>query len=332
MPDLTSVYLGLKLKNPLIVSSCDLTKSLSGIKKCEDAGAGAVVLKSIFEEQFLIHSDISESEYFIHPEATDYLRSGHLLEYAPHALTEMITAAKDATDIPIIASINCQTPHLWPRFSRQIEQAGADALELNVYILPIRIDESSNYIDEYHIKILQEIKKTVSIPVSIKLMSNISAVPYLAYKLCDEGCDGLVLFNWFLEPDIDTEKLVTKSRIGKGNFYYTLRWVALTSERVGCDIAASGGIQSAQDVIKQILAGASAVQACSIFYKKGLSEINNILEGLAIWMEAHKFNSINDFKGELSFKKQELSFRNLGEAEAYFRAQYLKTYSNLNYS
>jgi len=329
MPDLTTVYLGLKLKNPLIVSSCDLTRTLSGIKKCEDAGAGAVVLKSIFEEQFLIHSDIPESEYFIHPEATDYLRSGHLLEYAPHDLTEMITAAKDATDIPIIASINCQTSHLWPRFSRQIEQAGADALELNVYILPIRIDESSNYIDEYHIKILQEIKKTVSIPVSIKLMSNISAVPYLAYKLCDEGCDGLVLFNWFLEPDIDTEKLVTKSRIGKGNFYYTLRWVALTSERVGCDIAASGGIQSAQDVIKQILAGASAVQACSIFYKKGLSEINSILQGLGTWMEEHKFNSINDFKGELSFKKQELSFRSLGEADAYFRAQYLKTYSKI---
>lgn len=329
MPDLTTTYLGLKLKNPLIVSSCDLTKSLSGIKKCEDAGAGALVLKSIFEEQFLIHSDIPESEYVIHPEATDYLRRGHLLEYAPHALTEMITAAKNETEIPIIASINCQTPHLWPRFSRQIEQAGADALELNVYILPIRIDESSTFIDEYHIKVLKEIKKTVSIPVSIKLMSNISAVPYLAFKLCDEGCDGLVLFNWFLEPDIDTEKLLTKSKIGKGNFHFTLRWVALTSGRVGCDIAASGGIRSAQDVVKQILAGAAAVQACSIFYEKGLSEIRHILDGLIKWMDDHKYGSIEDFKGELSFKKQELSFRSLGEADAYFRAQYLKTYSKL---
>ncbi len=329
MADLTTTYLGLKLKNPIIVSSCDLTKSLSGIKECEDAGAGAVVLKSIFEEQFLIHSDIPESEYFIYPEALDYLRSGHLLEYAPHALTEMIAAAKKDTSIPIIASINCQTPELWPRFSRQIEQAGADALELNIYILPIRIDESSNQIEDYHIKILKEIKKTVSIPVSIKLMSSISAVPYLAYKLCDEGCEGLVLFNWFLEPDIDTDKLVTKSRIGKGNFYHTLRWVALTSGRVDCDIAASGGVQSAQEVIKQILAGASAVQVCSILYEKGLTEIGAILDGLNKWMDEHKFNSIDDLKGELSFKKQELSFRSLGEADAYFRAQYLKTYSKL---
>lgn len=329
MADLTTTYLGLKLKNPIIVSSCDLTKSLSGIKECEEAGAGAVVLKSIFEEQFLIDSDIPKSEYVIHPEATDYLRGGHLLEYAPHALTEMIAAAKKETNIPIIASINCQSPHLWPRFSRQIEQAGADALELNVYILPIRIDESGSYIEDYHIKVLKEIKKTVSIPVSIKLMSNISAVPYLASKLCEGGCDGLVLFNWFLEPDIDTEKLVTRSRIGKGNFYYTLRWVALISGRVECDIASSGGVQSSEEVIKQILAGAAAVQACSIFYRKGLAEIEQILDGLKKWMDDHKFKDIDDFKGELSFKKQEVSFRSLGEADAYFRAQYLKTYSKL---
>ena len=329
MPDLTATYLGLKLKNPLIVSSCDLAGSLPGIKKCEEAGAGAVVLKSIFEEQFLIHSDIPESEYFIHPEATDYLRSGRLLEYAPQALTEMIAAAKKETRIPIIVSINCQTPELWPRFSRQIEQAGADALELNIYVLPIRTDETSNYIEEYHFNVLQEVKKAVSIPISIKLVANISAVPHLAFKLCDKGCDGLVLFNWFLEPDIDTEKLITKTRIGKGNFYHTLRWVALTAGRVGCDIAASGGVRSAQEVIKQILAGAAAVQACSIFYEKGLAEIKYILEGLLTWMEDHRFESINDFKGELSFKKQELSFRSLGEADAYFRAQYLKTYSEL---
>jgi len=322
MADLTTSYMGLKLRNPLIVGSSDLTKTVSGIKKCEEAGAGAVIMKSIFEEQFFEEEDIH-----IHPEALDYMRGGGLLEYAPHSITRMIKEAKKDVSIPIIASINCQTPKLWPSFARQIQQAGADGLELNIYFLPIDVGLSCKVYEEQHLQILREVKKEVSIPVSVKLMSQITSVPYLANRLAQAGSDAIVLFNWFLEPDIDVKNLKTRSLIGKGNFSQSLRWIALLAHRIDCDLASSGGVQKAEDIVKQILAGASAVQVCTLFYEKGLDEIKNLLCGMQTWMDEHRYSEIEDFKGDLSFKRQELSFKNLGEAGAYFRAQYLKTYS-----
>ena len=327
MADLTATYMGLKLRNPVIVSSSGLTRSVSNIVKCSEAGAGAVVLKSIFEEQFLLKEDIPESDYTIHPEALDYMRSGGLLEYAPHQVCKVIEEAKKKVDIPVIASINCQSHKLWPSFADQIEKAGADGLELNIYVLPIDTTLPGSMYEEYHLQVLKEIKEVVSIPVSLKLISQITSVPYLGGKLAKAGCDALVLFNWFLEPDIDVKTCKTRSIKGKGDFYHSLKWVALLAERVDCDVASSGGVKKSEDLIKQILAGASAVQVCSLFYEKGLGEIGNLLNGLEEWMDEHRCSSIEDFKGDLSFKRQELNFRGLGEAEAYFRAQYLKTYS-----
>jgi dihydroorotate dehydrogenase (fumarate) len=327
MADLTTSYMGLELRNPVIVSSSDLTKTVSGIKKCEDAGAGAVVLKSIFEEQFWIDGNIPKSEYTVHPEALDYMRSGSLLEYAPFHLTQMIEEAKRSVNIPIIASINCLTPKLWPRFARQIQDAGADGLELNVSFHPISLAVPSVEYEDHHLKILKAVKDAVSIPVSVKLKSQITSISHLAQQLAEAGGDAVVLFNWFLEPDIDVETLKTRSRIGTGNFFHSLRWVGLLSGRVGCDVASSGGVKTAEDVVKQILAGAAAVQVCSLFYQNGLDEIQHLLGGLMDWMGRHKYEGINDFKGELSFRHQELSFKDIGEASAYFRAQYLKTYS-----
>lgn len=327
MADLSTSYMGLKLRNPLIVGSSDLTRSVSGIKRCEEAGAGAVIMKSIFEEQFLAEDDIQDGDYTVHPEALDYMRGGGLLEYAPHSITRIIEEAKKDVNIPIIASINCQTPKLWPSFARQIQEAGADGLELNIYFLPIDIDSPCKVYEDQHLQILKEVKKEVSIPVSVKLTSQITSVPYLGRRLVQAGSDALVLFNWFLEPDIDVENLKTRSLIGKGNFYQSLRWIALLADRIDCDLASSGGVQKAEDIVKQILAGASAVQVCTLFYKKGLDEIKNLLGGMETWMDEHQYSGIEDFKGELSFKKQELRFRDLGEAEAYFRAQYLKAYS-----
>ena len=327
MADLFTSSMGLKLRNPLIVGSSDLTRSASGIKRCEEAGAGAVIMKSIFEEQFLAEDDIQDGDYTVHPEALDYMRGGGLLEYAPHSITRIIEEAKKDVNIPIIASINCQTPKLWPSFARQIQEAGADGLELNIYFLPIDIDSPCKVYEDQHLQILKEVKKEVSIPVSVKLTSQVTSVPYLGRRLAQAGCDALVLFNWFLEPDIDVENLKTRSLIGKGNFYQSLRWIALLADRIDCDLASSGGVQKAEDLVKQILAGASAVQVCTLFYKKGLDEIKNLLGGMETWIDKHQYSGIEDFKGELSFKKQELRFRNLGEAEAYFRAQYLKAYS-----
>ena len=327
MVDLKTKYMGLELRNPIIVGSSGLTKSLSGIKQCEDAGAGAVVLKSIFEEQFLVEQNFPEEDINIYPEALDYMRRGGLLEYAPQEFTKMIEQAKKEVNIPIFASINCKSNKLWPRFARQLEDAGADGLELNIYFLPIDLDSSGVEYEKYHLDILEKVRKEVSIPVAVKLTPQITALPHLSHKLAEAGCNALVLFNWFLEPDIDVQNLRTKSIKGKGNFHQSLRWVGILSGRVGCDVASSGGVQSGEDVVKQLLAGASAVQVCSLFYQKGLVETSQLLGELEAWMAEQKCPDIKSFCGELSFKKQELSFKSLGEAEAYFRSQYLKTYA-----
>jgi len=327
MANLMTSYMGLRLRNPLVVSSSDLTKSVEGIKKCEDAGAGAVVLKSIFEEQFLIEGDIPKSDYNVHPEALDYMRSGSLLEYAPNQLIHLIEEAKQSVGIPIIASINCQTPKLWPRFAQQIQDAGADGLELNVSFHPISLAIPSTEYENHHLEILKAVKDAVSIPISLKLKSQITSIAHLGQRLAESGCEALVLFNWFLEPDIDIDTLKTKSRIGTANFFHSLRWVGLLSGRVECDVASSGGVETAEDVVKQILAGATVVQVCTLFYKKGLAEIQNLLKGLEDWMDRHDNETIDDFRGNLSFRHQEMQFKDIGEASAYFRAQYLKAYS-----
>ena len=319
--------MGLKLRNPIIVASSDLARTAEGIKKCCDAGAGAVVLKSIFEEQFLVEGNIPESDYTIHPEALDYMRSGGLLEYAPHKICQEIEKAKKEVDIPIIASINCQSYSLWPSFAHQVQEAGADALELNIYNLPIDLDTPGARYDEDYVRILQTVKQKVSIPIAIKLMPLFSSLPYLSQKLATAGCSALIFFNWFLEPDIDINNRKTFSRKGKGNLNQSLKWVALIAGRIPIDIAASGGVKTPGDVVKQILAGAAAVQICSLFYQKELGEIKNLISGLENWMNTHRFTSLGNFRGELSFRKQELTFRDLGEASNYFRAQYLKTYA-----
>ena len=173
-------------------------------------------------------------------------------------------------------------------------------------------------------------KKVTSIPVAVKLTSQITSVSHLVHKLSEAGCDAVILFNWFLEPDVNIESLEIRNIIGKGNFYHSLRWVALLAGRVDCDIASSGGVQRAEDVIKQLLAGASAVQVCTFFYQKGLQAMKDLLGGIKAWMEKHQYSSLDDFRGELSFKKQELAFKEPKEAEAYFRAQYLKTFARLS--
>lgn len=329
MADLSTSYMGLKLRNPIIVSSSDLTKTSEGILRCYEEGAGAVVLKSIFEEQFQEIGGVSEKEYGIYPEALDYFRSGGLLEYAPQTVCDVIEKVKKELDIPVIASINCQSPKLWPSFARQFQEAGADGLELNIYFLPLDLDTPGSKYEESHVQILKGVKEAVTIPVSVKLMSQVTSVPNMGKKLVDDGCDALVLFNWFVEPDIDTRNLKTKNIIGKGNFYHSLKWVALLAGRVDCDLASSGGVNQTEDVIKQILAGASAVQVCTLLYQKGLKVIQDILKGMEEWMNQHKYGSIDDLKGELSFEKQERTFKGMSEADAYFRAQYLKAYARV---
>lgn len=324
MAELSTTYMGLKLRNPIIVGSCDLTASVKGVLRCEEAGAGAVVLKSVFEEQFLGEVKQNERSYPIYPEAYDYLESGGLLEYTSRKTVELIEEVKKRAKIPVIASINCRSTKLWPAFARHFQDAGADGLELNIYFLPVDLKKAGEEYERFHIEILEKVKKAVSIPVAVKLSSHLTSVPHLSYRLSEAGCSGLVLFNWFLQPDIDLERFKTINIRGAADFNESLRWVALLAGRVRCDIAASGGVLSAGHVIKQVLAGASAVQVCTLFYKKGLAALKDLLSGFQSWMEEHRFSSLDDFKGELSFREQELSLKEPRMAEAFFRAQYMK--------
>ena len=326
MADLSTTYMGLKLRNPIIVGSCDLTGSLTQVLRCEEMGAGAVVLKSIFEEQFAGDVGSDQRSALFYPEAIDYLESGGLLEYATRKTCQMIEEAKSKVQIPVIASVNCRSPKLWPTFARHLVEAGADGLELNIYFLPFDLETPGAKYEDSHLEILREVKKSVGIPVAVKLSPFLTSLPHLSKRLVDAGSAALVLFNWFLQPEIDTAHIKTRNVIGKGDYQQSLKWTALLAGRIKADIACSGGVRQSDHVIKLILAGASAVQVASLFYQEGLEALQGLLRGLEEWMDGRSYGSIEDFKGELSYKSQTLSLREPEMVEAYFRAQYLKTY------
>ncbi len=343
MVDLSCKYLGLKLRNPLVVGSSGLTSSIDSLKTIAQMGAGAVVLKSIFEEQIkfetekLIQSDnpqmkswneafqgiVSKTEFY-YDEAFDYLTS-----YAKeHTLSKYLTLISDAgkaIDIPVIASINCSTQYDWQYFAKRIQDAGADALELNVYLLPSDFEKSGDENEKVYFDIVQEVKKYVSIPVSLKVGFYFSGLARSILRLSETGIAGLTLFNRPFNPDIDIENLqVNASNMfsSDSEYSHTLRWVALLSGRIKCDIAASTGIHNHETVIKQILAGADAVHMVSVFYKNHFEVLPQVISGLESWMEHHKFNTISDFKGLLSQKKVQ-------NPAAYERVQFLRLFSSI---
>jgi dihydroorotate dehydrogenase (fumarate) len=327
MVDLSTTYLGLKLRNPIVVGSCGLTSTVEGVVRCQESGAGAVVLKSFFEEQFWNEVEAADKGAWIYPEAMDYLERGGLLEYATEKMCRLVEEAKSkAAGIPVIASVNCRTGRLWPRFARHFENAGADALELNIFFLPFDLKKASVEYEHLYTQIVEEVSGAVSIPVAVKLSPQLTSIPYLGQKLAEAGSRALVLFNWFMQPDIDITQLQTRSIIGQGDFHLCLRWVGLCADRLDCDIASSGGVRAAEDVIKLVLAGASAVQVASLFLQEGIGKLPVLVQGLEAWLKERGYGSIAEFRGEMSFKRQELTFKEPAAAEAYFRSQYMKTY------
>lgn len=326
MADPGTTHMGLKLRNPVVVGSCGLTSTVDGVVRCQEAGAGAVVLKSFFEEQFWDEIEAADKGGWVYPEARDYLERGGLLEYATDKMGRLIAEAKTRTKIPVIASVNCRTARLWPRFARQFEDAGADALELNIFFLPVDPKKEGIEYEKLYVQIVREVAAAVSIPVSVKLSPHLTSIPYLGQKLAQAGCRSLVFFNWFMQPDIDIARMKTRSVIGRGDFHLSLRWVGLCADRLECDIASSGGVRGAEDVVKLLLAGASAVQVASLFLREGIGKLPALVEGLEDWMKEHGHSSIADFRGEMSFRRQEESFQEAESAEAYFRSQYMKTY------
>ena len=325
--NLTTSYLGLELKNPIIVGSSTFTGTVEGIVKCAKAGAGAVVLKSLFEEQIL--SDIKKEEGYTDIYASNvdadlymktFLRGNEIAIY-----TNLIREAKKNVDIPIIASINCADKGEWISFAKELQNAGADALELNIAVSPFDKDIVSKDIEDEVVSIFNEVKKTVTIPVSVKLGDHFTNIGNLAFRLSMAGAAGLVLFNRFYNPtiDIDNMKVVPGSALSveeeNGN---TLRWISLlAAQEIPCCLSASTGVHSAEDVVRQILAGASSVQVCSVLYKKGVNFIAEMIEGMENWMKKHNFNSIGDFKGKCSAS---------ADVKVFERLQYLRRNNDLN--
>ena len=320
MKRLETIFAGLKLRNPFVVSSSNLTNSAQKNKKWEDAGAGAVVLKSLFEEEIEAEADwMNESA---HAEELDYLQAYQ----RAHRLEEYLNLIKDTKavcTIPVIASINCFRLTEWTDFAKQIEQAGADAIELNIMSVNTEIcDEYGNF-EQLHVEILEKIKQTVSLPVIVKLGKNLSQPLTLVHQLYAHGASGVVLFNRMVTPDINLKTMT----FGRGevlgsstDLYESLRWIGLASHRVPkLTYAASGGVQDGESMIKALLVGASAVEVCSVLYKRGAEAISEMLQILEAWMEANNYEQIADFKGMMNAGKT-------GGGAAFERTQFFKHY------
>jgi dihydroorotate dehydrogenase (fumarate) len=317
--------MGLQLRNPIIVASSGLSKNIERIRECEQAGAGAVVLKSLFEE-VLAQKDFGLKEGTVdHTEAYDYYFAHMELLYGATDYTDLIKQAKAETDIPVIASINCVSDKWWPDFARQIEGAGADAIELNVFTTATDLTFDGRRMEELYYEILSTVKQKVGIPVGLKVSPYFSSLPNVAVEFGQRGLDGLVLFNRFTQPDIDINALSLKTTFSfssRDELHLPLRWTALMSHYLPYDICATTGVKTAEDVIKLLLAGASSVQLASVLYNEGLETIATMVAGVEQWMKDKGFETVADFRGKLSFHRTE-------DAAHYLRAQFMEKISEV---
>nr|NQU92828.1 dihydroorotate dehydrogenase-like protein [Bacteroidota bacterium] len=325
MVDLTTKFLGLTLRNPLIVGSSGLTDSVEKIKEIEQAGAGAVVLKSLFEEEII--SEMEEamhrmtSRQFIYPETFDYMDEEEE-EDSVRKYLWLIKEAKDAVHIPVIASVNCVTSQKWTYFAKEIENAGADALELNLFILPTDFERTAEDNEKLYFRIVEEVQKLVKIPLLLKISYYASNLGQLIQKLSETGIKGITLFNRFFSPDfnLETYQVVSTNVLSKpADLPISLRWVAVMADRVKCDLAASTGVHDGEAMIKLILAGANVVQVVSALYKHGLKLIPQMLDEMTRWMEHEGYNSPDAFRGKMSQARS-------SNPASYERVQFMKNF------
>lgn len=316
-------YAGLTLRNPIIIGSSGLTNSATKVKELERAGAGAVVLKSLFEEQILMDTErlLKPDDY---PEALDYIstyvKSNTLKQYL-----DLIKESKANCTIPVIASINCYQSDSWAPFAKDIEEAGADALEINIFRIATDVDERAGQYEQLHIDILRKVKEVINIPVIIKLGQRFSNIVSMVNDLKANGAAAVVLFNRFYQPDIDIAKLQFVSGpvfSTSAEFSNTLRWLGITSGQIpNLDIAASTGIHDPESVVKALLAGATAVEVCSAVYLQGAGLIQHLTTYLEEWMFNKGYTRVDEFKGLLNFK-------NVEDQSVYERVQFMKYFSN----
>ncbi len=322
MADLTTEYMGMTLRNPIIAGSSGLTDSIKGVKEFEEAGAGAVVLKSIFEEEIAFeYEDILKeaTEEGMNLDQFDYYDFKIKGDKLKH-FTSLIEDAKKSVSIPVIASINCVYSHEWTSFAKQLQDAGADALELNMFFLPSEFGRTTEEKEQAYFQIIEKVLKEVTVPVSLKISYYFSNLGPMIQRLSDTGISGLVLFNRFYSPDFDIDKLeVVQSNIFSvpSDLPISLRWIAIMAERVNCDLAASTGVHDGTALIKQILAGADAVQVVSALYKNGKGFIGDMLKTLEEWMDQKNFGRLGDFRGKMSQAKS-------SNPAAFERVQFMK--------
>ena len=325
MTKITTSYMGLELKSPVVVSSSGLTKSVDNLVKMEESGAGAVVLKSLFEEQINVEAGRIIGQSKDYPEAEDYIRGYSKMNSVGEYLT-LIKDAKSKLSIPVIASINCMSSKDWTSFAKQIEEAGADALELNINLIPEDGDINCSKVTEEYYTIVEKVLAEISIPLSVKIGPHFTNILRLVKQLKFRGVKSVTLFNRFYEPDINIDKMemVAASVFSKDtDIRHSIRWVGMVSSSVkDIDIAASTGIHDGAGVIKQLLAGAQVAQVCSVLYKEGINQIETLNSELQAWMKEHNFESIEDFRGKMNWD-------NIPDPQMYMRSQFMKYFSSV---
>ena len=322
--DLSTNYLGLNLKNPIVPSAGPLSTNIDNIKAMEDAGAGAVVLYSLFEEEIehdaleLNHYTMANTESF--PEAQSFFPIPYDIKIGGEEYLNHVRKAKDSVNIPVIGSLNGKKLGGWVDYAKKIEQAGADALELNIYILSANHHKNSLTIENSYLEIVKSVIGNVNIPVSVKLHPFFTSVSELAAKLDQAGAKGLVLFNRFYQPDIDLDKLEVVPNVLLStpmDLRLPLRWTAILYGQVKADLAATSGIYSAQDALKMIMAGSKITQVLSCLLKNGIPHIKEVLNEMTLWMEEHEYESLNSMRGSMSYM-------NIADPAQFERANYMK--------
>lgn len=322
--NLTTNYLGLELNNPIVPSAGPISQNVDNIKAMEDAGAAAVVLYSLFEEQIeheqleLHHYTTAHNE--LSAEATSFFPEPFEFKAGPEEYLELIHKAKSATKIPIIASLNGKSAGGWTEFAKKMEQAGADALELNIYLLQTELNKSGQDIEKNYIDIVKNVKANINIPVAVKLHPFFTSISWMADQLDKAGANGLVLFNRFYQPDIDLEKLEVVPNVLLSTPWamrLPLRWIAVLYNRINADLAATSGIYNEKDVIKMIMAGAKVTHMMSAILKNGINHIKTTLTQLKYWMEVNEYESLDQMRGSMSYM-------NVDNPALFERANYMK--------
>jgi dihydroorotate dehydrogenase (fumarate) len=323
--DLTTTYMGVKLRSPLVVSACQpLSGDIDNIRRMEDAGAAAVVLYSLFEEQLRLETHELEQHLSAgthsYPEALTYFPEPHQFLLGPEEYLQHIQKAKAAVSIPVIASLNGSTLGGWTEFAKKIQQAGADALELNIYYIPTDMTLTAAEVEQTYLEILKAVRAVVQIPVAVKLSPFFSNMANMAKRLDEAGADALVLFNRFYQPDINLEELEVQTSVLLSTpqaLRLPMRWIAILFGRIHADLAATGGIHTAGDVLKMLMVGARVTMLCSVLLKHGIDQLRLIEAELRQWMEQHEYESVGQMQGSMSQI-------HCPDPSAFERAQYMR--------